>query len=287
MRVGHNPLAGTAAPSHVRDIVLTCVTHLPNMEGYHAQRFEVIKTSLESAREHAGIPHTFAVWDNGSCPEFRDWLQFVFKPGVLILSANIGKNSARTSLFRMQKPDSVICFSDDDIYFYPDWLKPQLELLQNFPNVACVSGYPVRTSFRWGNTNTKEWAKDNAKLETGRFLPEQWEDDFAVSIGRDIHEHRRTSLLDMDARITYKGFQAYATAHHCQFIGYAKQLNRLPVYDNWAMGSERGFDEALDKIGLRLTTVQRYSRHIGNVLHDELRKEIEAVKEQTCQVLQH
>lgn len=279
MRVGHNPLAGTPAPAQIGSIVLTCVTHLPTLTGYHAGRLEVIQTSLESMRNHARIPHTLMVWDNGSCPKLREWLQFVFKPDVLILSENVGKNTARTNLFRMQRNDAVIGFSDDDMYFYPDWLRPQLELLQNFPNVACVSGYPVRTSFRWGNANTKQWAQENAKLENGRFLPAQWEDDFAVSIGRDIGNHRHGSLLDMDTRITYKGFQAYATSHHCQFIGHARQLHKLAVYDNWAMGSERGYDEALDKIGLRLATTQRLTRHIGNVLHDELRKEIEALKE--------
>jgi hypothetical protein len=235
---------------------------------------EVIQTCLTSMRENAKLPHSIMIWDNGSCPELRDWLQFVFKPDVLILSENIGKNSARSMLFRMQHPNSVIGFSDDDIYYYPDWLNPQLELLRHFPNVACVTGYPVRTAFRWGNANTKAWASANAKLEYGRFIPREWENEFAVSIGRDIDDHTKSTAADKDVRITYKGLQAYATSHHCQMLTTAKQINRLAVFDGQAMASDRPLDDALDTIGLRLATIQRYTRHIGNVLHTELKQEI-------------
>ena len=278
MRIGHNPLAGQVAPHSLNDIVLTCVTHLPNQSGYHAGRMEVIQTCLTSMREHADAPHSIAIWDNGSCPELREWLQDVFKPDVLILSENIGKNTARSMLFRMQHPNSVIGFCDDDIYFYHDWLSPQLEILRRFPNVACVTGYPVRTAFRWGNVNTKAWASVNAKLEYGRFIPDEWERDFAVSIGRDIGDHTKSTVADTDVKITYNGLQAYATSHHCQLLTTAKQMNRLAVFDNQAMASDRPFDEALDRIGLRLATINRYTRHIGNVFHAELKKEIEAIR---------
>lgn len=250
------------------------MTHLPNLSGYHSQRLEIIQTCLTSMRNNAGMDHTLMVWDNGSCDKLRDWLRYEFKPDVLVLSENVGKNTARTTLMRMALPDAIVGFSDDDIYHYPSWLRPQVELLQEFPNVACVTGYPVRTSFRWGNERTKAWAHEHAQMETGKFLPQQWEDDFAVSIGRDIQAHRDMTVNDNDVRITYKGRQAYATSHHCQFVGFAKTLTRIQTYTRAAMASDRPFDEALNELGLRLATTQRYTRHIGNVLHDELRKEI-------------
>lgn len=274
MRVGNNPLKINVAPDRLQDVVLTCITHLPNQIGYHAERFEVVRTCLTSMRMGARRAHTLMVWDNGSCPELRDWLQNVFKPDVLILSGNVGKNTARTSLFGMVKADSIVTFSDDDMYFYDNWLNPQIELLQNFPNVASVSGYPVRTSFRWGNENTLNWAKMNGTLECQRFMPEQWERDFCLSIGRDYEAHRQTTATENDYRVTYQGRQAYCTSHHCQFIGNAGTLNKVKVYDTLALGSERNYDIALDKLGLRLSTTKRLTRHIGNVIHDELRKEI-------------
>jgi hypothetical protein len=44
------------------------------------------------------------------------------------------------------------------------------------------------------------------------------------------------------------------------------------------MADERLFDITLDTLGLRLATTQRLTRHIGNVLHEELRKEIHAIE---------
>jgi hypothetical protein len=277
MRIGQNPNKAADAVG-IEPVVLAVVTHLPNTTtAYHAKRMEVIQTCLTSMRQGANTEHTFAVWDNGSIPELRRWLQWDFKPDVFVQSPNIGKTAARTSIFRMFHPDTVVCYSDDDMLFYDDWLRPQLELLQHFPGVACVSGYPVRTSFRWGNENTKAWARKYADLQMGYFLPQEWEADFALSVGREPAWHKEYSKGDLDYLITYKGKKAYATAHHCQFIGRAETVGRVLQYDGKAMGDEKPFDIALDRIGLRLATTQRLCRHIGNVLHDELRKEFAAL----------
>jgi hypothetical protein len=281
VRVGQNPNRLSKA-DRLRPVVLTVVTHLPNLEGYHAKRLEVVQTCLRSMTEHADTKHSVAIWDNGSCSQFREWVKDEVKPDVFVESINIGKNSARTALIRTLPPKTIVCYSDDDMYFYPDWLRPQIELLQHFPNVACVTGYPVRTSFRWGNENTIAWARKNGKVETGKFIPAQWEDDFAVSIGRPVQAHRSGTVDDFDYRVTYQGRQAYLTSHHCQFIGYSEVVGRVVTWDNAAMADERHYDLTLDELGLRLATTERLTRHIGNVLHDELREEIariERVKE--------
>lgn len=271
-RVGENPNR-SAETAGYSPIVLTCVTHLPNLVGYHAKRLEVVQACLTSMRKgHEDC--TMIVWDNGSENELRHWLQNVFKPDILILSENIGKNSARSSLAHMLPRDRVMAYADDDIFFYPDWLEAQMELLTHFPNVSCVSGYPIRTSFRWGCENTKKWAKENAKLEASIFLPREWEDDFAISIGRDPFDHKTRTEEDFDYRVTYNGKKAYCTAHHCQFISPVSVVGRISQYVNLALPDEKPFDIAMDSIGLRLSTIQRYTRHMGNVIDDKLRKDI-------------
>lgn len=275
MRVGNNPRR-IARAVVLKPVVLCVLTHLPNFEGYHAQRLEVVQTCLRSMTQNADMEYSLAIWDNDSHPEFRSWVRSEIKPDIFVESVNVGKTAGRTALTRILPPQTIVCYSDDDMYFYPNWLRPQIELLQHFPNVACVTGYPVRTSFRWGNTKTKNWAQtaEGAKLEAGRYLPQKWEDDFAVSIGRGVQEHRDTSGSDLDFRITYKGKQAYATSHHCQFIAKQEIVSRVMSWDGMSMGDERPFDLTLDSLGLRLATTQRLTRHIGNVLHDELREEI-------------
>ena len=266
MREGVNPQRQKKVDA-IDPVVFLVVTHLPNTNGYHAERLEVVKLCLNSMRHNAEHEHSFFVWDNGSCNELRSWLQFDFKPDMLMLSKNVGKTAARTSAITMLPPRSIVAYSDDDILYMDNWLEPQLELLQHFPNVSTVTAYPVRTAFRWACENTIEWAKGH-KLDVGRFIPQEWEDDFCVSIGRDPAWHIGYTINDKDYRVTYKGKQAYCTSHHCQFVGYADHIKPHLHYDNMAMGDEKPFDVAMDRAGLRLATVERYTRHIGNKIDE-------------------
>lgn len=274
-RVGSNPNKSARANAEFKPIVLAVITHLPNLTtAYHSRRMEVIQTCLRTMRANARQEHTFIVWDNGSIPQMRNWLQDGFQPDMLVLSGNVGKVTAKSALFRMVPPSSIVAYSDDDMLFYDDWLTPQLELLQHFPNVACVTGYVVRTAFRWGIENTLQWARQNGKLERDEFLPRQWENDFAESVGREPEWHKEYTKDDLDYRVTYKGKQAYCTSHHCQFVARARTLADMPAYDGLAMGEERSFDVAMDKKGLRLGTIQRLCRHMGNVIDDKIKSEI-------------
>lgn len=271
MRVGQNPLR-SASVQGFEKVFLAVITHLPNTTtAYHAKRMEVIQTCLQTMRDNAQMDATVIVWDNGSIPKLRNWLQDVYKPDILILSHNVGKGTARTTIGRMAPPEAVIAFSDDDIYYERDWLRPQIELMNHFPNVACVSGYAVRTAFRWGVENTLQWAKENATLDMGMFIPRERENDFAVSVGRDPKWHEDYTRDDVDYRVTYNGKTAYCTAHHCQFVTTGAVIAQINQYDNKAMGDEKPFDIWMDKIGLRLSTIERLCRHIGNVLDDDMK----------------
>lgn len=276
MRVGNNPLR-TAKARQFKPVVFCVVTHLPNMQGYHKGRLEVVQTCIRTMTQNAQAEYSLAIWDNGSCDELREWIQDEVKPDVFVQSFNAGKTAGRTSLTRMIPPGHVLCYSDDDILYYPGWLAPQMKLLQEFPNVACVSGYPVRTAFRWGIENTLKWAEREGKLESGRFIPRAWEDDFAASVGRDPNWHAKYTKDDIDYRVTYKEMQAYCTSHHCQFIARSEVVGRVLSFDGFSMGDERPFDNVMDELGLRLATTERLTRHIGNVLDENIRKDLQGV----------
>lgn len=252
--------------------VASAVVHLPNFEGYHKERFEVVKTSLLTMRENAGLNCQTLIWDNGSCAEFRDWLMDEYKPNFAILGANVGLSSGRAGILNMLPPKTIVAVADDDMYYYPNWYKAQVELYHAFPNVGQVSGYPVRTQMRWGNNFTKQWGMTRARMETGRFIPEEWDRDFCTSIGRDYQWHVEYTKNDKDYRITYQGKQAYAVAHHCQFVCEAGKIAPFVRFTSEAMSDDKIFDNAVDGAGyLRLTTIDRYVRHIGNVLDAELK----------------
>jgi hypothetical protein len=282
MRLGLNPLRASTAPYDFHDVVLLVVTHLPTLDGYHAGRMEIVQTCLRTMRENAGREHTFYVWDNGSCDAFTDWLREDFRPDFLMLSQNIGKNPARAAAIATLPLGAIVAYSDDDMLFYPNWLQPQIDLLVHFPNVAAVSGYPCRVMFRWGIERTIAWARKNGKLEQGRFIPKEWEDDYADSIGRDRNEQVQNTIKDVDYRVTFEGVKAYTTAHHCQFIGYVATVRNAMYTDSastaMALDDEKQTDIRLDQLGLRLSTTERLARHMGNVMDDGLRADVERMR---------
>jgi hypothetical protein len=271
-RVGRNPNISELAPMRISDVVLTCVTHLPHFKDFHAHRLEVVQKCLTSMRDNAGGSYTVVIWDNGSCESFRKWVEHEYKPDIFIRSGNVGKNVARAALFGMLEPNTIVNFSDDDIYYYPNWLLPQIKLLKHFPNVSCVTGYPIRSMFRWAVKNTVA----RLKPVYGRFIPQQWEDDFAISVGWDIDAHAAHTAKDRDIIVEHKGVKAFATSHHCQQLGRAGLLTAAArsVLMYGCIPDEKSYDAALDEMGNRLATLQRYTRHMGNVIDDELRHDI-------------
>jgi len=272
MRRGMNPNRHAMTEGWGKYVV-SAIVHLPNFEGYHKDRFEVVKESLTTMRKNAGLQCQTLIWDNGSCAEFRDWLLNEYKPDFVVLGANVGLSSARAGVLRMLPPNTIVGIADDDMWYYQNWFKAQVDLMRSFPNVGQVSGYPARTQMRWGNRYTKEWARKFARLEEGRFIPDEWDKDFAESVGRDYKWHIGYTKKDNDWRITYQGKQAYAMAHHCQFVCEAGKIAPIIQQNKEAMSSDREFDNAVDVAGmLRLTTINRYVRHMGNVLDDDLKQ---------------
>lgn len=277
MRKGMNPLRDKTVPGMPK-VVMCMITHLPDQEGYHAERLEIIKLALNSMREHAGQDAAVMVWDNGSaCTEFLNWLVCDFMPEIFVMSDNVGRNNARTAMINMFPDDTIIAMSDDDMFFYPGWLSESIDILENFPNVGMVSAYPVRVQFhRAPTSSTLDWAKKNAKREDGKFIPEQWNEDFWVSIGIDSPFYKNRASTIIEKRAVYKGRSVYLTSHHCQWAGYAGRIKPLLWYDKEAMAPDKPFDTSINDAGLlRLTTTERLSRHIGNVLDDDIREEAE------------
>lgn len=266
-RVGVNPLKYTKAPATFPPVLVTVITHLPHEVGYHAKRFEIIRRCLESIDLEGQQGARMLVWDNGSCDRFTRWLHLEYQPDYLMLSPNIGKAAARAAILNMVPPETIVALSDDDMEFRAGWLDAHLQILNTFPNVGAVSGFPVRYSFGWGNAATLRWASECATLETGRFIPETYESDYALSIGSTPERIKEVMRDKQDYRVTYKGVSAYAQSQHCQFVCVAGRIAPLCITDGSAVGDERPFDEAIDAAGLlRLTTIEKTVRHMGNRL---------------------
>jgi cellulose synthase/poly-beta-1,6-N-acetylglucosamine synthase-like glycosyltransferase len=147
MRKGQNPAKFVKEVAKPERITAAVLNYIPFLSGFYAEALDVLKASLDSMRNEPGLPFDLMVFDNGSCPEVRDYLVAEKEAGriqYLILSEkNMGKGGA-WNVILAGAPGEIIAYADSDILYYPGWLSRSVELLETFPNVGMVTG-PIRS----------------------------------------------------------------------------------------------------------------------------------------------
>jgi glycosyltransferase involved in cell wall biosynthesis len=288
-RIGINPARGKTSGYRPARVSVTLLTYIPSLEGYFQGRLEVLKAAFSSLAANTSLPHDLLVFDNGSCNQAVEYLRSLQQAGslnyLLLSERNIGKVDALKILFNAA-PGELIAYSDDDLLFYPGWLEAHLEILENFPNAGMVSGQPVRNAAGHAMQSVERFASRQGpgmRASRERFIPEDWERDWALSTGRDPAAHLQATSEQMDLvfRAEKPGGQglveAVGAANHFQYLTpKAVILRALP--QEWTgklMGAMIELDERVDTLGyLRLSTARRFTRHLGNSLSDEARAEI-------------
>lgn len=268
------------------------LTYIPDLTGYFEHRLQVLQLVLASLCAHTTPPHDLLIFDNGSCATVVDYLLELQKAGdidyLFLSQVNIGKIDALRFIFEAA-PGEVLAYNDDDILFYPGWLEAQLEILDLFPRAGMVSGVPVRNAAGHARKSLDQLAGQGAPgLVTSRErrIPDNWEVDWAVSTGRDPDAHLQTTKDHQDL-VLHVGkpegngvCEAIGSANHFQFVT-PKHIILQALPTEWTgklMGAMIELDEAVDNLGyLRLSTVDRYTRHLGNVLSEDVIQEAQAL----------
>ena len=186
MRKGQNPAKFVKDVARPERITVALLNYIPFLSGFYAETLDVLKVSLESMRKDAGLPFDLMIFDNGSCAEVREFLVNEKEEGriqYLILSEkNMGKGGA-WNVMLAGAPGEIIAYTDADVLFSPSWLSRSVELLETFPNVGMVTARPYRTSPEL-YSSTLEWAKKNATLDEGQFIPWKTFLEFNLSLGQ-------------------------------------------------------------------------------------------------------
>jgi glycosyltransferase involved in cell wall biosynthesis len=270
MRKGQNPAKFVKDVARPERITVALLNYIPFLSGFYAETLDVLKVSLESMRKDAGLPFDLMIFDNGSCEEVREYLVNEKEEGriqYLILSEkNMGKGGA-WNVMLAGAPGEIIAYTDADVLFSPNWLSRSVELLEIFPNVGMVTARPYRTSPEL-YSSTLEWAKKNATLDEGQFIP--WETflEFNLSLGQTEEENVKVYAETSDWRIQYKGLTAIAGASHWQFTAYKSTLQRFLPFDmDKPMGQVRQLDKRMNDVGLlRLMVSDPLAMNMSNTL---------------------
>jgi len=270
MRKGQNPAKFVKDVARPERITVALLNYIPFLSGFYAETLDVLKVSLESMRKDAGLSFDLMVFDNGSCKEVREYLINEKEEGriqYLILSErNMGKGGA-WNVMLTGAPGEIIAYTDADVLFSPNWLKRSVEILETFPNVGMVTARPFRTPPEFYESTLK-WARDNATLDEGQFIP--WETflEFNLSLGQTEEENKKVYAETKDWRIQYKSVTVMAGASHWQFTAYKSTLQQFLPFDmDKPMGQVRQLDKRMNDVGLlRLMVSDPLAMNMSNTL---------------------
>ncbi len=262
-------------------VTVAMLVYLPHLTGYFQHRFDVVKLSLTSLLNNTKLSYDLLIFDNGSCEEVKVWLRKLEETGSIRFlfssSENIGKLNALRLLVGAA-PGELIAYTDDDTFFYPGWLSAHVEILDAFPKVGMVSGSPERTLFDHGIQSNIRLAQSDPEvsLSYGKRIPEQWEREWAIALGNDPEGFLQQVHDIQDIVVERRGVRAYATACHNQFLSPKSVMQKF-LQGKWTgrlMGGLNELDNTIDADGyLRLTTIERTTRLIGNVVGSALIEE--------------
>jgi hypothetical protein len=229
------------------------------------------------------------VVDNGSCEALLGHLLNLQREGaiqyLLLNGQNVGVYNALRMAYQAA-PGSKIAMFNDDVLAHPYWLEASLEAYSTFPDVGMVSACPVHTQFRHTNQTKYLAHHPQIHLERGQFIPLAFQRDFYEATGVNPDEGVASAKNVVEQVFKLNEVEALGTSAHFQYLApkaalleaYAKPFDARLMVDKDSNSPCREVDSRMDELGYaRLTTMGRYTQHMGNCLSSKEAKLIESL----------
>ena len=268
-----HPLKMVTQPFQPARVTVVMVTCIPSSSGYYEDRLHILKICIQSLVKHAGEAFDLLVFDNGSESSVVDYLVDLRNSGAiqyLFLSQKNIRLAPALNIALNAAPGEVIAYTDDDVFFYPEWLSKHLEILNQFPDVGTVGGQAL-VGDRLHDSVEVAAKKNDIDIEPFS-IPEPWTEKWCKNMNIDLERHLETDVADGREyfRISSNGVSALSGGPGYAYVFNKSLLSDIPKFENLGSGIEYRWHETVDKSGLmRLSTPEVTTDHIGNVLDDE------------------
>lgn len=283
MRVGFNPHKDIKQQKSDYFHQVIVPVHIPDQEGYFRDSLTIFKYCMESMLLTCHSKTYFTIVNNGSCKEVVAFLDGLFndnKIHELIHCSGIGKLNAVLKGISGHN-FQLVTIADSDVLFLNNWQQETYAVFEAFPKAGTVCPTPSAKSFKTYTANIWFELFFSKSLYFTPVKNPKALQDFAASIGNPDFYHK--CHLEKYLTVTDNNFQAVVGAGHF-FATYRgtvfEKLNQR--YSDYMLGGDSE-KEILDipviKKGFwRLSTLDNFACHMGNVKEDWMQDRLKQIK---------
>lgn len=284
MRIGFNPNKDKLLIKYDYTHQVIIPVYIPNQEGYFKESFEILQYCLESLLKTSHANTYFTIVNNGSCVEIIDYLNQLYhenKIHEVIHTTAVGKLNAILKGLTGHQFD-LVTITDADVLFLNNWQRATYDVFEAFPKAGAVSTTPSSKVLKQATANLIVEKLFSSNLKFTKVLNSVAMQMFATSIDNPdfyakIHLEKNLTISNSNSKAVVGAGHFVATYKGCIFDLVKSR------HSNNALGgtSETLFlDKPVNDLGFwRLSTVNNYTFHLGNVMEDWMSVKLKNIKD--------
>lgn len=282
MRIGFNPNRNQPIENSDYFHQIIIPIYIPNVEGYFADSFKILKLCLESLFKTINSKTYITLVNNGSSDVVVIYLNELFQQNKIhevIHTTNVGKLNSIIKGISGHK-FSIITVSDADVLFLNNWQRSVYDVFDAFPKAGAICTTPSSRSLRTFTANLYWDLFFSNKLKFTDVENPKALKMFAHSVGNEnfynsFQLKKYLTIEDKNIKAVVGGGHFVTTYRGCIFDELESQSADYQMGGN----SESKFlDIPVVKKGFwRLSTADNFTYHMGNVVEDWMFDELKKI----------